>query len=176
MNISFYSTQKGTNIKPAKTQSKVQKAGLFFFFPILMKEKEPAQLDISHHKILVWFLQVAEVKGLAMQSLGIQRKKLVRCSFTSSNSNGEWVKFIRFTLFLILSVILLQHRVLSDNRKTLTKIYKLKRLLLNTSMLTRDTFDLQILLFFFFFRRTIIISPSLKMPSWLIYETKETRG
>lgn len=150
MNISFYSTQKGTNIKPAKTQSKVQKAGLLFSSLFLWKRRNQLSWISVITRFLVWFLQVAEVKGLAMQSLGIQRKKLVRCSFTSSNSNGEWVKFIRFILFLILSLILLQHRVLSDNRKTLTKIYELKRLLLHTSMLTGDTFDLQILLFFFF--------------------------
>lgn len=51
MNISFHSTQKGTNIKPAKAQAKVQKkAGFLFFFLILMKQKESSQLGITHHK------------------------------------------------------------------------------------------------------------------------------
>lgn len=144
-----------------------------------MKEKKPAQLGVSHHKILVWFLQVAEVKDLAMQSLGIQRKKLVRCSFTSSNSNGEWVKFIRFILSLVLCLIHLQPKVLSHNRKTLTKIYKLKKLLLNTSVLARDAFDLKILpLFFpfFFLNKNYDKFTILKMPSLLIYETNEMTG
>lgn len=144
-----------------------------------MKEKKPAQLGVSHHKILVWFLQVAEVKDLAMQSLGIQRKKLVRCSFTSSNSNGEWVKFIRFILSLVLCLIHLQPKVLSHNRKTLTKYTNWKSscwtpLCLLGMLLTWKSCPFFFL--FFFFNKNYDKFTILKMPSLLIYETNEMTG
>lgn len=158
--IFLFTVHKKEQISNQRKTVKGTEVWVSFFFPILMKEKEPAQLDISHHKILVWFLQVAEVKDLAMQSLGIQRKKLVRCSFTSSNSNGEWVKFSRFIFCLILSFFcnLECYHIIGKHwpKYTNWKGCCWAPLCLLGMLLTCKSCPF----LFFFFSRTIISSPS----------------
>lgn len=95
--IYIYSTLKGTDIKlENKTKQNKNKANKqatrkkhrqwyrrrldFFLLRIIIKEDEPAYL-MPLITTLFWFLQVVEVKGLAMQGLEFQRKKIGQLFF-----------------------------------------------------------------------------------------------
>lgn len=45
-----------------------------------MKQKEPA-LRITHNNTLIWFLQVAEVKGLAYAGSGASKEEIAQKFF-----------------------------------------------------------------------------------------------